>query len=417
MLHVWLRAQHSPLAVWHAETKQWQTVESWQQLHDNYGDYQVRSDKTRKSNSHTTLCLYFPSSHLLQVDTPLNAGQLKQLGQIGKQYLFDEISLASIEQLEIRHITQPHLSYLYALAQSDMDLWQRASSLAGLTIKALLPDFLLLPTPIEGAGQQVVLYQDDSTLLLRQSEHQGLAVSHLPLVFERMAQLSEVCVLPIVETNRLATHAPLAAQTAALIADQQLLLTLMSTPPTPMPTPQRHALNFFTSSSKAQLSSYLRQTMLVALSALALQMVTDRVQTYRYHQATDATQTAIQTQYQSWFPDDRLNSITDIQTQMRPKLRSDSQDRSPHMAILAHISPLIKQSALQAQALTMQPSALSFTLIAPNRDSLDGFVNTLNEQGLTAHLEQVNSDEQGQFSGQMTVAVAPENTESLEANS
>ncbi len=398
MLQVWLRAQHSPLLVWHAQMSDWQTVEGWQQLHDIY----------HKNSTTQKLCVYFPSNHLLQVDTALNAAQLKQLGETGKQYLFEETALTPIEQLKIRHVNQPHVSHLYAVAQSDIDSWQQAATLAGLSISALLPDYLLLPTPIEGAGQQVVLYQDDFSTLLRQSEQQGLAVSYLPLIFERLPHLGEVCVLPALEESAARDNA-LAAQTAALLSEQSLLLTLLSTVPTPVQTPERHVLNFFTQSSHSQLSPYLRVAMLVALSALVLQMATDGLQTYRYNQAASATQSAINSQYQAWFPEERLNSRTTIQTQMRPKLRSDNQATAPHMAVLARLSPLIKQSSLHAQTLMMQPNALSFTLIAPNRDSLDSFTSTLNEQGLTANLERVSSDEQGQFSGQITVAVVTDN--------
>ena len=78
MLHVWLRAQHSPLAVWHEDIKQWQLADSWQQLHDIYGSY--------KTDSQKSVCLYFPSSHVLQVESELNTAQLKQLGMNGKQY-------------------------------------------------------------------------------------------------------------------------------------------------------------------------------------------------------------------------------------------------------------------------------------------------------------------------------------------
>ena len=91
-------------------------------------------------------------------------------------------------------------------------------------------------------------------------------------------------------------------------------------------------------------------------------------------------------------------------------MRSDSQAPASHMAVLSRISPLIKQSSLKAQALVMQPSALSFTLIAPDRGSLDQFTATLVAQGLTAKLEQVNGNEQGQFSGQVTVNVIENNS-------
>ncbi|MDN3446941.1 type II secretion system protein GspL [Psychrobacter sp. APC 3281] len=409
MLHVWLRAQHSPLAVWHEDVQQWQMVDGWQQLQTIYGNY--------KSNSQKALCLYFPSSHALQVDTALNAAQLKQLGNSGKQYLFEETSLTPIEQLKIRQLSHADTTQLYALAQNDIESWQQSAQLAGMNIVALLPDFLLLPPPEEGAGQQVTLYQDSQTMLLRQSLRQGMAVSYLPLMFERFPHLSEVMVLPSIEAaidaslDSLDSSSPMdfIAQTKALIADHQLLLTTLPKVPKPIDSPERHALNFFMKSTDSQLSPYLRVAMMVALSALVLQMATDGVQWYKYNEATAATKTAIAAQYQSWFADEPLSTRTKLQVQLQPKLRSDSQAPASHMAALSRISPLIKQSSLHAQSLVMQPSALSFTLIAPDRGSLDKFTSILVAQGLNAKLAQVNSNEQGQFSGQVTVNVIENN--------
>ena len=61
------------------------------------------------------------------------------------------------------------------------------------------------------------------------------------------------------------------------------------------------------------------------------------------------------------------------------QLRTDSQAQSAHMTVLARISPLIKQSSPTAQSL-MQPSSLSFTLIAPNRSSLDEFATLVTQE-------------------------------------
>ena len=431
MLHVWLRAQHSPLAVWHEDSQHWQLVEGWQQLQDIYSRY--------KANSQKAICLYFPSTHMLQVDTELNSTQLKQLGSSGKQYLFEETSLTPVEQLAIRQMSHNNTHHLYALAQTDIELWQQSAKLAGMNIVALLPDFLLLPLPEEGAGQQITLYQDKETVLLRQSLYQGMAVSYLPLIFERFPHLSEVLIVPaidnavyvtsdvsdIIATDIITTDNELAnrteiensiaagsftAITADMIAEHQLLLITLVTTPKPLDNAERHALNFFVKSTDSQLSPYLRVALMVALSALVLQMATDAVQWYQYNEATTATKTEIASQYQSWFPNEPLSTRTKLQVQLQPKLRSDSQAPASHMAVLSRISPLIKQSSLKAQALVMQPSALSFTLIAPDRGSLDQFTATLVAQGLTAKLEQVNSNEQGQFSGQVTVNVIENNS-------
>ena len=86
-----------------------------------------------------------------------------------------------------------------------------------------------------------------------------------------------------------------------MIADRQLLLTTLPTIPKPIDSPERHALNFFIKSTDSQLSPYLRVAMMVALSALVLQMATDGLQWYQYNEATAATKTEIAAQYQSWF--------------------------------------------------------------------------------------------------------------------
>lgn len=432
MLHVWLRAQHSPLLLWQADIKQWQPLEGWQQLQDNFNSFKSGSDKK--------LCLYFPSTHMLQVDTQLNASQLKQLGDSGKQYLFEETSIAPVEQLTVRQQDYGSSRHLYALAKDDIEFWQQSATLAGFNIGALLPDFLLLPVPEEGAGQQVVMYQDAETTLIRQSLQQGMAVSYLPLIFERLPHLSEICLVAALESststiqstkdldndyekaNSLTANtinneieSDFTTQTSALLAEQQILLTELVTKPLPVDAAERHALNFFAKTSDTKLSPYLRVAAMVALSALVLQIATDGLQVYRYKAANEATQAATATQFQSWFPEDRLNPRTQLQTQMVAKLRNDSQAQASHMAILARISPIIKQSSLKAQALVMQPTMLSFTLIAPNRDSLDEFSNTLNTQGIAANLERVNSNEQGEFSGQVIVNIVENNAENTES--
>lgn len=420
MLHVWLRAQHSPLAVWHDETKNWQSIDGWQQLYDTYH---------KNKSSHHSLCLYVPSSQLLHLETELSNAQLKQLGSTGKQYLFEETSLTAVDKLEVRQTGHAHVQHLYALAQSDIEIWQQSAALVGMTVSAVVPDFLLLPVPEQAVAQQVVLYQDHYTFLLRQSQQQGMAVNYLPLILERLPHLSEAVTLPAIfvsehsATSRIDLQQPSAyepeqtqiiSETAALLAEQQVVLTPLKATPTPIDSPERHPLNFFVKTSDAQLSPYLRMAMAVALAALLLQVAADGLQIYRYNSAAAATKAAVTSQYQAWFPNETLNtSRTKLQVQMQPKLQSAKTTSASHMTMLGQISPLIKQSSLHAQALVMTPDMLSFTLIAPDRSSLDQFTSTLMSQGIAANLERVNSSEQGQFSGQVTIKVTDDTSINL----
>lgn len=163
------------------------------------------------------------------------------------------MSLTPVEQLTIRHMSHHNTHHLYALAQSDIELWQQSAKLTGMNIVALLPDFLLLSVPEKGAGQQTILYQDKHTMLLCQSLYQGMAISYLPLIFERFPHLSEVLVLPAIDelSDVSASHGLAAetmddivladdimpaitsfsASTVAMIAEHQLLLTTLAAAP------------------------------------------------------------------------------------------------------------------------------------------------------------------------------------------
>lgn len=428
MLHVWLMSQHSPLFVWRPEQNVWQPQADWQQLSDSFGEQSV--------------CLYFPSRHLQQVSTELSSAQLKQLGETGRQYLFEETSLTPVEQLSVRELHHLAGQQLFAVAKNDLSAWQQSALLGGYSISALLPDFLLLPVPEEGAGQQLSLYRDEFTTLIRQSETQGMAVSYLPLVMDRLPHLNEVCVLqsvnpPNFQPNLSSTQvsdstttpesaqnivSPVASnridltQSSQSAADQaswenqlrsDIIITQLSSQPVPIQAPERHPLNFYVKPAHLGVSPYLRVTMMVTLVALVCQLSADALQQYQYNKAAKATKLAIEAQYNAWFPDEPFSPTNQLQLQLNPKLASDSAAQSEHLAVLSRVAPLIKQSSLSAQSLTIEPTSLSFTIVGNSRDSLDKFASTLVDQGINASLGRVDSRDQNKVAGQVTIAVTP----------
>lgn len=441
MLQVWLRRQHSPLLVWDSTLKTWQSHLDWLQLRDALGEQSVY--------------LYFPSWHIQQLSSELSSAQLKQLGVTGKQYLFEETSLTPVDQLSIRELNSALGNQLFAVSQNDIDAWQQSALLGGFTISALLPDFLLLPVPTEGAGQQLSLYQDSQTTLVRQSETQGMAASYLPLLIERLPHLSEINVLAVADTgtdaeSSLTTKATidnltdphreiddsnlsqvaipegdllssvgdstqlslnkavtskdtLQTQIAENQGAQDIVITQLTTPPMPISAPERHALNFFVKPANFNLSPYLKVTIMVALAALVFQLSADALQWYRFNQATAATKLATTAQYDAWFPNEPLSPTNDLQVQLQPKLTSAGTAGSEHLALLLRISPLIKQSSLAAQSLVIEPTMLSFTIVGDNRDSLDKFAKSLTAQGIDASLGSVNNSDQDKVAGQVTI--------------
>lgn len=385
--------QHDALFVWQPQVEAWEAKDNWQQLRDDYGVQPV--------------CLYFPTRHLLQVSTELSAAQLKQLGEPGKQYLFEDTTLSSVEQLQVRQMTTANTQYLYALPHQDINQWQQSAQLAGFSLMALLPDFLLLPIPEEGFGQQLMLYHNSHTSIARLSEAQGLAVSYLPLLLERLPQLNEVCLLPealsknAIKENGAGAHTAVkelieSAQTEVLVSEVTQLPTIVS-------QPERHALNYFVKTSAHKLSPYLKTTVAVAALALVMQFVADGLQWYQYAQAADATKAAVAQQYVSWFPDEPLNERTSVRTQLSPKLVSGGALESDAVALMARIAPVIKQADLTATEVTTQADRLLLTLVAENRNALDEVTQTLSEQGLNARLGTVENVSDAQVGGQVTV--------------
>lgn len=452
MLHVWLMSQQSPLFVWRPEQKTWQPQADWQQIRANFGD--------------STVCLYFPSRHLQQISTELSASQLKQLGEAGRQYLFEETSLTPVEQLTVKELHSGMGQQLFAVANNDLQAWQQSAVLGNYTLTALLPDFLLLPIPEEGAGQQLNLYQDQFTTLIRQSESQGMAVSFLPLVIERLPHLNEICVLAPIASS----VAPLTTQalvdslkdtledtledtadadradlTANLLMPQSetsdsldsarsasssseshslspsislqkqdlgaqlrsdVIITELTTQPLPVSLPERHPLNFYSKSSDSRLSPYLKVTMMVAMMALVFQLSADALQYYQYKKATDATKLATREQYNAWFPNEPLSPTNTVEVALKPKLAGGVEAQSEHLAILTRLAPLIKQSSLVAQTLVIEPNSLSFTVVGDSRESLDKFASTLTAQGFNASLGSVGNPEPNKVAGQVTIAIA-----------
>lgn len=385
MINVWLINKNAPLFVWRQE-QHWQPMESWQKIRDEFGNQPI--------------CLYFPTSHLQQIITDLSAAQLKALGETGQQYLFEDISLTPVEQLLIK--TQPITNQycLSALAKTDLEQWQQSLSLVGLTLSALLPDFLLLPTPEENIGQQITLYQDQYTTIIRQSKQQGIPATFLPLVLQQLPHLNEICQLQNIDPNINPND-----NTEQLIKQlpADILLTPIQKIPTPISQPETHLLNFFKKKQATLLTPYLTVTIIVLTCALLTQIIADGLQWYRYHQAAQATKLVTKEQYDYWFPNEPLNLKLQLQRQIQPKLQTN-QDNDHTTIILAQLPNVLQQNGITAQSFNLNSNDIRLTVISPNRENLDKMTTSLNAQGIKTTLGNVSRLEGDKILGQINIS-------------
>ena len=398
MIHIWLPTQHAALRLWQQTTQTWQTADDWQTLATLANLQTTQSAKLQA-------CLYFPSVNLLTIQPTLTASQLNALGDTGRRYLFEDISIGSVEDLQVKiqpAVTNSELPALFGLHAADIHSWINAASLAGIEIIALVPDFLLLPTidtridtkmdtriatstntraTETRATTSAVYYQDADTQLLKLHTYHGMAVSFLPLVLTKLSML-ETLYLTGFHDETVAQQ--LASMPNLSIASSELL-------PTPIKDPVRHFFNFATIKGKTTLAPYAKVITLVTICALLTAFVVDALRWYYYNQAQKQAATLLAQQYAQWFPNEPLSSKLTLQRQLSGKLTTQQSATPSVLQTLSSIQPVLQQYQLTAKQLSFQNNHLQLQLLSSSTDSLNKAVNDMVNKGIKAKLGSVDA--------------------------
>ena len=391
MIHIWLPTQHAALRLWQQTTQTWQTADDWQTLATLANLQTTQSAKLQA-------CLYFPSVNLLTIQPTLSASQLNALGDTGRRYLFEDISIGSVEDLQVKiqpTATNSELPALFGLHAADVHSWINAAALAGIEIVALLPDFLLLPTIDNRIDNRIdtsmntraipttsaVYYQDTDTQLLKLHTYHGMAVSFLPLVLTK---------LPMLETLYLTGfHDETVAQQLASMPN--LSIESSELLPTPIKDPVRHFFNFATIKGKTTLAPYAKVIALVSVCALLTTFAVDALRWYYYNQAQKQASTLLAQQYAQWFPNEPLNSKLTLQRQLSGKLTTQQSATPNVLQTLSSIQPILQQYQLTAKQLNFQNNHLQLQLLSSSNDSLNKAVNDMVNKGIKAKLGSVDA--------------------------
>lgn len=383
MIHIWLPTQHAALRLWQQTTQTWQAADDWQTLATLANLQTTQSAKLQA-------CLYFPSVSLLTIQPTLTASQLNALGDTGRRYLFEDISIGSVEDLQVKiqpAVSNSELPALFGLHAADIHSWINAASLAGIEIVALLPDFLLLPTIDTSINNRAisttsaVYYQDADTQLLKLHTYHGMAVSFLPLVLTK---------LPMLETLYLTGfHDETVAQQLASMPN--LSIESSELLPTPIKDPVRHFFNFATIKGKTTLAPYAKVIALVTVCALLTAFVVDALRWYYYNQAQKQAATLLAQQYAQWFPNEPLSSKLTLQRQLSGKLTTQQSATPNLLQTLSSIQPVLQQYQLTAKQLNFQNNHLQLQLLSSSTDSLNKAVNDMVNKGIKAKLGSVDA--------------------------
>ncbi|MDI4508735.1 hypothetical protein E6P75_00750 [Moraxella osloensis] len=398
MIHIWLPTQHAALRLWQQTTQTWQTADDWQTLATLANLQTTQSAKLQA-------CLYFPSVNLLTIQPTLTASQLNALGDTGRRYLFEDISIGSVEDLQVKiqpAVTNSELPALFGLHAADIHSWINAASLAGIEIIALVPDFLLLPTidtridtkmdtriatstntraTETRATTSAVYYQDADTQLLKLHTYHGMAVSFLPLVLTKLPMLETLYLMGFHDET---VAQQLASMPNLSIASSELL-------PTPIKDPVRHFFNFATIKGKTTLAPYAKVIALITVCALLTAFMVDALRWYYYNQAQKQAAILLAQQYTQWFPNEPLSSKLTLQRQLSGKLTTQQSATPNLLQTLSSIQPVLQQYQLTAKQLNFQNNHLQLQLLSSSADSLNKAVNDMVNKGIKAKLGSVDA--------------------------
>ncbi|MCK6157427.1 hypothetical protein KZX29_01240 [Moraxella osloensis] len=418
MIHIWLPTQHAALRLWQQTTQTWQTADDWQTLATLANLQTTQSAKLQA-------CLYFPSVNLLTIQPTLSASQLNALGDTGRRYLFEDISIGSVEDLQVKiqpMVSNSELPALFGLHAADVHSWINAAALAGIEIVALLPDFLLLPTIDNRIDTRIdnridtsmntraipttsaVYYQDTDTQLLKLHTYHGMAVSFLPLVLTKLPMLETLYLTGFHDETVIQQ---LASMPNLSIESSELL-------PTPIKDPVRHFFNFATIKGKTTLAPYAKVIALVIVCALLTAFVVDALRWYYYNQAQKQAATLLAQQYAQWFPNEPLSSKLTLRRQLSGKLTTQQSATPNVLQTLSSIQPVLQQYQLTAKQLNFQNNHLQLQLLSSSNDSLNKAVNDMVNKGIKAKLGSVDAAMPAAMSSNtasaVSSAVAPTST-------
>lgn len=328
--------------------------------------------------------VFFPSREVQILQQSLSKAQYKQLGTEGVRYLLEEYVVQPIDQLKVLHHFQPagQLSVL-GIAHTTVETLQHALNLLPLKVVALLPDFLILPSP---EPEEVVLANLHGRLLVRNTEYSGNSVDELGIYLEyaapetryRHADLNS-------EQWDALSAATLEEQRTAFIYQFEGLKKAKSHPFNILPKAQK----------ETTVSGYWKACVAVFCAILMVQLGYDTLRWNKLKKLADQTAGQAIEQYQDWFgPNGRINE-QNIQSQFESQLRMSRTANTEALQLLSRIGPVLMQQQILAERIVYGSSTLSLDLKAGSSEQLQALTRQLNQQGFKAELGNVQTQGTG----------------------
>ncbi len=368
MLYLWMPEANGD---WYwSRGEQWMQATSLEQLIQ-----ELQLDKGMEA------VVFFPSREVQLLEQRLTKSQYKQLGPTGIRYLLEEYIISSIDQMKVfSHFQSPDQVIVLGIAQHAVTTMQHSLSLLPLKIIALLPDYLLLPTP---TVDHVVIANIHGRLLVRETEYVGNSVDDLALTLELLD--AEKTIL-YSQLSDLQFESLAATTTAERRQSFDYVFTVNK-------RFKQHPFNVLPKQKDKdqKWSGYWKASAVLFLVLLLTQFSYDVLRWVKLKKLGDETAIMALDQYRSWFGQTRSVNEHNLKEQFSKKLEQSQNANTQALQLISRVGPILMQQRIVANRVVYDGTGLNMDLVGQSSETLQALVKQLNQQGFKAKLGNIQT--------------------------
>ncbi len=368
MLYLWMPEANG---VW-----QWSRGESWIQA--STLELLIQDIKPYQGEEAT---VFFPSRDVQIIQQRLSKTQYKQLGVEGVKYLLEEYVIQPIDQMKVlSHFQAPDQLIILGISNNRVLTMQHALTLIPVKVVALLPDFMVLPTPKSG---EMVLANINHNLLVRHDALLGASVDDLELYLNVLPK-SERYLYSELTDDQAVTLFKVASVEQRESFDYRF---------EPIAKAKSHPFNVLpkAKSQNSGISGYWKACAALCVALIMLQLVFDLNRWMKLKKVADETALVAVDQYKSWFGASSRVTEQNLKSMFESHLRMSQSADTQALQLISRIGPILMQQQIVANRVAYDSKALNLDLLAKSSDSLQTLVEQLNQQGFKAELGNVQT--------------------------
>ena len=368
MLYLWMPEANG---VW-----QWSRGESWIQA--STLELLIQDIKPYQGEEAT---VFFPSRDVQIIQQNLTKAQYKQLGVEGIKYLLEEFVIQPIDQMKVfSHFQAPDQLTILGISHNRVLTMQHALTLIPIKVVALLPDFLVLPTPKLG---EMVLAQINHTLLVRHDALLGASVDDLELYLSVLPKSEQYFYSELTDDQGLTLFR------AASVEQCKSFDYLFEA----LPKPKSHPFNVLpkAKSQDNAVSGYWKACAALCIALIMVQLVFDLNRWMKLKKVADETAIVAVDQYKSWFGANSRVTEQNLKSMFESHLRMSQSADTQALQLISRIGPILMQQQIVANRVAYDSNVLNLDLLAKSSEALQSLVTQLNQQGFKAELGNVQT--------------------------